>query len=70
MNTTDTLALARLDIHAAVAAADDAHRKTQHARSAADYAAAVLLDPTSTPSQREYATYYLDDAAAMLQPAT
>jgi hypothetical protein len=66
MTTTETLAHARSDIHAAVAAHDDPYRRGQYARSARDYAAEVLLTADATPLQRQHAGYYLDDANAML----
>jgi hypothetical protein len=66
MTTTETLAQARSDIHAAVAAHDDPYRRGQYARSARDYAAEVLLAGDVTPWQREHAGYYLADANAML----
>lgn len=66
MTTTKTLAHARSDIHAAVAAHDDPYRRAQYARSARDYAAEVLLARDATPTQRQYAGYYLDDAIGML----
>ena len=66
MTTTETLALARSDIHAAVAAHDDPYRRGQYARSARDYAAEVLTASDATPSEREHAGYYLDDANGML----
>jgi hypothetical protein len=66
MTTTDTLAQARIDIHAAVAAHDDHHRRHQYALAARNRATEVLHAPDATRSQREYAGYYLDDAQAML----
>ena len=49
--TTQTLAFARADIHTAVGAHDDAHRRRQYAQSALSYANTVLLTgrhPTSS----------------------
>ena len=46
--TTAALAYARADIHAAVAAADDPHRRRQYALSARDYAVTVLLANDAT----------------------
>jgi hypothetical protein len=66
MTTTKTLAQARSDIHAAVAAHDDPYRRAQYARSARDYAAEVLLAADATSTQREHDGYYLDDANGML----
>jgi hypothetical protein len=69
MTTTEALAHARADIRAAVAAHDDDHRRQQYARSAAAHATEVLLAADATPSQREHAGYYLDDAHGMLAAA-
>ena len=68
--TTETLELARQDIHAAVAAHDDEHRRRQYANSALSYANTVLLANDATPDQREHAGYYHDDATAMLATTT
>ena len=68
MTTTEALAYARSDIHNAVAVHDD-DRRQQFARSAAAYAAEVLLAADATASQREHAGYYLDDAAGILEAA-
>jgi hypothetical protein len=65
MSTTDTLAQARADLHAAVAA-HDPNRRRQYALSSRDYATEVLLAPDATPQQIAHAGYYLDDATAML----
>ncbi|SBS78083.1 conserved hypothetical protein [uncultured Mycobacterium sp.] len=61
LSTTHSLAMARADIHSAVNA-DDTHRRRRYALSARDNAITVLLEPTSQPSEREYAEYYLADA--------
>jgi hypothetical protein len=66
MTTTAALAHARNDIHAAVAAHDDHHRRRQHALAAHDHATEVLNAADATRAEREYASYYLDDAHAML----
>lgn len=67
MTTDDaTLCEARADIHAAVAAHDDTHRRRQYALSARANATEVLLHADITPAQRDYARCYLDDANAML----
>jgi|JI10StandDraft_1071094.scaffolds.fasta_scaffold18126_6 hypothetical protein len=60
----DILAMARQDIHHAVGADDD--RRRQYALSARDNAATVLLDPSSTRREREYAEYYLADAEGII----
>ena len=60
ITTTHALALARADIHNAVAA--EGHTRRQYALSARDYAAMVMLADDATKSQREYAGYYLADA--------
>ncbi len=65
-STAAVLAYARADIHSAVAAADDPHRRHQYALSARDNAATVLLDPSSTRREREYAEYYLADAEGII----
>lgn len=66
MTTDATLCEARADIHAAVAAHDDTHRRRQYALSARAYAATVLLAADATPAQLDHARCYLDDATAML----
>ena len=67
--TTQTLAFARADIHTAVGAHDDAHRRRQYAQSALSYANTVLLAPDATDEQRRYAGYYQEDALAMIAGA-
>lgn len=67
--TTRTLALARADIHTAVGSHDDPHRRRQYARSALSYANTVLLAADATDEQRRYATYYQEDALAMIAGA-
>ena len=59
-------AYARADIHAAVAAADDPHRRRQYALSARDYAVTVLLANDATADQTRHADYYLTDAEAFI----
>lgn len=66
LSAASTLALARADIHHAVDAADDPHRRCQYALSARDYAAEVLLAPGASPAQRECAGFYLADAEAFI----
>lgn len=60
--TAHTLAKARADIHAAVAAHDDPSRRRQYAQSALDYANTVLTAADATDEQLRYARYYQDDA--------
>lgn len=60
------LASARADLHDAVRADDDEHRRQQYALCARDSAAAVLLDPASTPLEYDYARNYFSDATAMI----
>jgi hypothetical protein len=67
--TTETLAFARADIHTAVGAHDDAHRRRQYAQSALSHANTVLLAPDATDEQRRYAGYYQEDALAMIAGA-
>ena len=67
--TTQTLAFARADIHTAVGAHDDAHRRRQYAQSALSYANTVLLAADATDEQRRYAGYYQEDALAMIAGA-
>jgi hypothetical protein len=67
--TTQTLALARADIHTAVGAHDDPHRRHQYARSALSYANTVLLAADASDEQRRYAGYYQQDALAMIAGA-
>ena len=64
--TTQTLALARADIHTAVGAHDDPHRRRQYAQSALSYANTVLLAPDATDDERRHAGYYQQDALAMI----
>jgi hypothetical protein len=66
ITTVHALGLARADIHDAVAAHDDRHRRRQYALSARDYASMVILAPDSTRQQREYAGYYLADAEVLI----
>ncbi|ART74334.1 hypothetical protein BTO20_37565 (plasmid) [Mycobacterium dioxanotrophicus] len=66
MSTTETLALARAEIHDAVAAYDEPQRRHQCAHAARSYAATVLLADDATDAQRRDARCYLDDAVAML----
>ena len=67
--TTETLAFARADIHTAVGAHDEAHRRRQYAQSALFHANTVLLAPDATDEQRRYAGYYQEDALAMIAGA-
>ena len=67
--TTQTLAFARADIHTAVGAHDDPHRRHQYARSALSYANTVLLAADASDEQRRYAGYYQHDALAMIAGA-
>jgi hypothetical protein len=67
--STQTLALARADIHTAVGAHDDPHRRHQYARSALSYANTVLLAADASDEERRYAGYYLEDALAMIAGA-
>jgi hypothetical protein len=67
--TTQTLAFARADVHTAVGAHDDAHRRRQYAQSALSYANTVLLAADATDEQRRYAGYYQEDALAMIAGA-
>ena len=64
--TAQTLEFARQDIHAAVDAHDDPHRRRQYTHSALSYANTVLMATDATADQREHAGYYQDDATAML----
>ena len=59
-------AAARADLPAAVQMSDHEHRRQQYARSARDNAAEVLLEPASTPLERDYASRYFDDADALI----
>jgi len=67
--TTQTLAFARADVHTAVGAHDDAHRRRQYAQSALSHANTVLLAADATDAQRRYAGYYQEDALAMIAGA-
>jgi len=64
--TARTLAFARADIHAAVAAGDDPHRRRQYAHSALSYANTVLMAADATDDERRHAGYYQQDALAMI----
>ena len=64
ITTTHALALARADIHAAVA--NDSHHRRQYALSARDYASMVMRAPDATRQQREHAGYYLADAEVFI----
>lgn len=66
LSARTALAAARADLHAAVQMSDDEHRRQQYARSARDNAAEVLLQPASTPLERDYASGYFDDADALI----
>ena len=65
LSTAHALAMAREDIHQAVNADDD-HRRRHYALSARDNAGQVLTNPTSTPAERHYASYYLADAETII----
>ncbi|MFB1298641.1 hypothetical protein ACAG24_024325 [Mycobacterium sp. pW049] len=65
-STAAVLAHARTDIHTAVAAADDPHRRRQYALSARDNAVTVLLAGDATPDDLRHAEYYLADAEAFI----
>ena len=65
-NTAGVLAAARSDIHNAVAAADNPHRRQQHALAARDNAVAVLLANDATLDEIRHAEYYLADAEAFI----
>ncbi|CAA0126566.1 Uncharacterised protein [Mycolicibacterium vanbaalenii] len=64
--TAATLAQARADIHAAVAAYDDTTRRRQCAQSARDNATTVVLAGDATDDELRHAHYYLDDATGIL----
>ena len=65
-STATTLEYARQSIHQAVAAHDDEQRRRQYAEAARDYASEVLHAADADRGQREHATYYLDDALAII----
>ena len=69
-STAAVLAAARTDIHNAVAAADDTHRRRQHALAARDNAVTVLLAHDATPDELRHAEYYLADAEAFIAATT
>jgi hypothetical protein len=69
-STAAVLAYARADIHSAVAAADDPHRRHQYALSARDNAVTVLLADDATSDELRHAEYYLADAEAFIAAAT
>jgi hypothetical protein len=64
ITTRAALALARADIHDALAA--DGLASRHWARSAGGFAAMVLRAPDATAAQRELAGYYLVDAAVFI----
>jgi hypothetical protein len=66
MSTNIELAAARADLHRAAAAADP-HGRTQYALTARDNAASVLLEPTCTPLERDYAELYFVQADAIIE---
>ena len=66
LSASVTLGCARADLHEAVRAHDDEHRRQQYAISARDSAAEVLWDASSSRLECEYATYYFCDAEAMI----
>jgi hypothetical protein len=65
LSATHSLAMARDDIHHAIAA-DDHHRALQHALSARDNAAQVLTHPGATAAERQDAGYYFADAEVII----
>jgi hypothetical protein len=65
LRISHTLAMARDDIHHAIAADDD-HCRRQYALSARDNAGHVLSDPDCTPAERQCAGYYFADAEAIV----
>ncbi|KDE97181.1 hypothetical protein Y900_028325 [Mycolicibacterium aromaticivorans JS19b1 = JCM 16368] len=69
LSTNPALACARTDLHTAVRA-DDEHHRRQYALSARDSAGEVLLEPKSTPLERDYARRYFEDADAMIAKPT
>jgi hypothetical protein len=69
LSTDPALACARTDLHTAVQA-DDEHHHRQYALSARDSAAGGLLEPQSTPLERDYARMYFEDADAMIAKPT
>lgn len=66
LSTTHSLAMAREDIHHAIAAGQDRHRALQYALSARDNAAAVLTQRGATAAELQDAGYYFADAEAVL----
>lgn len=66
-NTTPAvLEEARADLHAAVAAHDDPHRRIQYARAALDNAVTVLLAGDATPDEYRHAEYYAAEAEGLI----
>lgn len=65
-STPAALAYARADIHSAVAAANDPHRRRQYALSARDPAVTVLLAGDATDDEIRPAEHYLADAEAFI----
>jgi len=65
ITTAHALALARADIHDALAAATTTCR-CSYAHSAYTYATTVLRAADATPHQRRLASYYLVDAHVLL----
>ena len=61
-----TLEEARSDIHAANAAIDDPHRRSQYALSARDNVVTVLLAGDANPDELRRAEHYLADAEAII----
>ncbi|MCV7200840.1 hypothetical protein H7J71_02285 [Mycolicibacterium peregrinum] len=65
-NTTATLEEARSDLHNAVAAVDNTHRRVQYARSALDNAVTVLLAYDATPDERRRSEHYIAEAEGLI----
>lgn len=64
--TTATLEEARSDLHNAVAAHDDPHRRVQYARSALDNAVTTLLADDATPDERRRAEHYIAESEGLI----
>lgn len=61
LSANAALAAARAQLHEALRANDD-HRREQYAHAARDSAAEVLLNPTISRSERDFAGDYFRDA--------
>ncbi|WP_396908313.1 hypothetical protein [Mycolicibacterium sp.] len=65
-STPAILEEARSDLHDAVAAHDDPHRRVQYARAALDNAVSVMLAGDATTDEYRHAEYYAAEAEGLI----